>query len=84
VFTLLLDRRGADIQITEEVVKAAARNEDSGEQVMTLLLNRRGADIQITEEVAKAAAGNLDDGKVFLYEARSVLRLHSFMDKQRW
>ena len=54
--TLLLDRRGDDIPITEEVVKAAAGNQESGNKVMTLLLDRRGDDIPITEEVVKAAA----------------------------
>lgn len=43
-------------RITEEVVKAAAGNEENGEEVMTLLLDRRGADVQITEEAVKAAA----------------------------
>jgi hypothetical protein len=72
--TVLLELDRNYIQITEEVVEAAAGNEYSGEQVMTLLLDRRGADIQITEEVVKAAAGNPDGGKVFrfLYMARSV------------
>lgn len=45
VMTLLLDRRGADIQITEDVVKAAAGNLLNGEEVMTLLLDRRGDDV---------------------------------------
>jgi hypothetical protein len=60
MMTLLLDRRGADVQITEEVVKvvkAAAGNEYDGKKLMTLLLDRRGADVPITEEVVKAAAG---------------------------
>jgi hypothetical protein len=43
--TLLLDRRGVDVKITEAVVKAAARNEGSGKEVMTLLLSRRGSDV---------------------------------------
>jgi mitogen-activated protein kinase kinase kinase len=63
VMTLLLDRRGADVQITGEVVKAAAENKESGKEVMTLLLDRRGADVQITKEVVKAAAGNQGSGK---------------------
>jgi hypothetical protein len=50
-------------QITEEVVKAAARNSRNGKEVMTLLLDRRGADVRITEEVVKAAAGNSGNGK---------------------
>jgi hypothetical protein len=61
--TLLLDRRGDDVKITDEVVKAAAGNERSGEEVMTLLLDRRGDDVKITDEVVKAAAGNERSGK---------------------
>ena len=62
VITLLLDRRGAQITITEEVVQAAAGNY-SGKEVMTLLLDRRGDQITITEEVVKAAAGNYRSSK---------------------
>ncbi len=55
MMTLLLDRRGADVQITEEVVKAAAGNWKCNE-LMTLLLDRVGIDIQIREEVVKLIA----------------------------
>jgi hypothetical protein len=47
--TFLLDRKGDEIQIIEEVVKAAAEYWPSGREVMTLLLDRRGNDIQTTE-----------------------------------
>jgi hypothetical protein len=46
------------IQITEEVVEAAAGNYISGEEVMRVLLDRRGKDLKITIEVEKAAAAN--------------------------
>ena len=52
---LLLDRRGDEITITEDVMKAAAGND---KKVMRLLLDRRGDEITITEEVVKAAARN--------------------------
>ena len=55
---MLLDRRGDQIQITEDVVKAAASNWENGKEVMALLLDRRGDQIQITEDVVKAAASN--------------------------
>src|SRR5436190_21662566 len=51
MMTLLLDRRGADVQITEEVVALIAAR--FGQEVMAMLLDRRGADVQITEEVVK-------------------------------
>ncbi|KAH8879183.1 hypothetical protein GQ53DRAFT_46898 [Thozetella sp. PMI_491] len=54
--TLLLDRKGDQITITEEVVRAAAGNGGSGKEVMTLLLDRRGDQITITEELMRAAA----------------------------
>jgi hypothetical protein len=61
--TLLLDRRGADVQITEEVVKAAAGNSQSGAEVMTLLLNQQGNNVKILEEAFKAAAANFWSSK---------------------
>ncbi|KAF1966557.1 ankyrin [Bimuria novae-zelandiae CBS 107.79] len=51
------------IRITQEMVVAAAGNEDSGKEVMALLLDKRGADVQITQEVVVAAAGNYSSGK---------------------
>jgi len=65
--TLLLNRRGADVQITQEVVVAAAGNEGDGKEIMTLLLDRRGAEVQITQEVVVAAAGNSGGGRVIEY-----------------
>ena len=37
--TLLLEQRGQEIKITEKIVKAAAGNGSSGEEIMTLLLS---------------------------------------------
>ena len=59
----LLEQQWADVMITEEVVKAAARNGESGKEVMMLLLRKRGSEIKITEEVVWAAAGNEKSGK---------------------
>ncbi|OAA34802.1 Ankyrin repeat-containing domain protein [Beauveria brongniartii RCEF 3172] len=63
---LLLERRGREIIITEEVVKAAAGNQDNGKKVMALLLEQRGDEITITEEAVKAAAGNEWNGQQIL------------------
>jgi hypothetical protein len=53
-----LTDEGANVQITEKVVEAAAGNGWNSKEVMALLLNRPGADLQITEAVVKAAARN--------------------------
>jgi hypothetical protein len=42
------------------VVKAAARNDESGNKVMQLLLERRGPNIQITDQVVEAIAKCFD------------------------
>lgn len=55
---LVLEKRGADVQITQEVVMAAARSMHEPEDVMKLLLEERRADVQITEEVVIAAVEN--------------------------
>ncbi|TGO33471.1 hypothetical protein BHYA_0244g00080 [Botrytis hyacinthi] len=51
---IILERRGDQVPITEEVVKAAAANEKCGLDMMELLLRRR-ENLSVTEEVVKAA-----------------------------
>src|SRR4029077_17384263 len=63
VMTLLLDRWGDQVTVTEEVVIAAAGNEKNGKGIMTLLLDRRGDQITVTEKVVIAAARNEENGK---------------------
>ncbi|KAF2186451.1 HET-domain-containing protein [Zopfia rhizophila CBS 207.26] len=58
-----LKRRGDEVAITKEVVKAAAGNTRSGKEVMTILLEQRGGEVKVTEEVVEAAAGNTQSGK---------------------
>jgi hypothetical protein len=57
IMALLLDQRGDEVPITQEVVVAAAGNRN-GKDIIALLLDRRGDKIQITQEVVVAAAGN--------------------------
>ena len=56
VITLLLDRRGHQMTVTEEIVRTIAERFDR--EVMILLLDRRKDQITVTEEVVKAVAGN--------------------------
>jgi hypothetical protein len=56
VMALLLGHQGADVHITERMVRVIAKS--FNQDVVALLLDRRGADIQITEEVVKAVAAN--------------------------
>jgi hypothetical protein len=48
MMVMLLNRRGADVVITEEVLVTAARNSHNGKEVMALLLDQWGADVVIT------------------------------------
>ena len=57
VMELLLEKRGNEVEITTEVVKAAAGNY-WGKEVMELLLEKRGNEVKITTEVVKVAVGN--------------------------
>ncbi|OBT38762.1 hypothetical protein VE00_11121 [Pseudogymnoascus sp. WSF 3629] len=45
-----------DVMITKEVVKEAARNSESGTEVMKLLLDRRGDYVAITEGMVRIIA----------------------------
>ncbi|KAF2733226.1 hypothetical protein EJ04DRAFT_553481 [Polyplosphaeria fusca] len=51
------------LEVTQEVMVAAAGNEDNGEEVMALLLDWREDEAEITQEVLVAAAGNSRKGK---------------------
>ncbi|KAL7907860.1 hypothetical protein GGI35DRAFT_454978 [Trichoderma velutinum] len=42
IIKLLLDRRGGQISITEDIVKSAATNVMQGQDIIQLFLNRRG------------------------------------------
>nr|XP_036589824.1 ankyrin repeat domain-containing protein 28 [Colletotrichum truncatum]KAF6801829.1 ankyrin repeat domain-containing protein 28 [Colletotrichum truncatum] len=54
----LLSEGGEQVKITQDIVEAAARDTEFGEELMKLLLEERGDEITITEEVVKAAVGN--------------------------
>jgi hypothetical protein len=67
------------IPITEEVIKAAAENNECGERLMAGLLNQRGDEISITEGVVKAAARNEHRGErlmtLLLEKRRDEIRM---------
>lgn len=54
---LLLNRRGDEVKITDDVVKAAAGNENSGEDLIRLLFDRRGDEKQQDIYLAKLSVG---------------------------
>ncbi|KAJ0270768.1 hypothetical protein COL940_011452 [Colletotrichum noveboracense] len=62
---ILLDTPGRHIEITENVLAAAASNNECGGYMMDLLLDRRD-EIVITENVLKAAVGNPGTGSFVL------------------
>jgi hypothetical protein len=69
VMEVLLDHRREEIEITEEVVKAAARNEN-GEKMFEFILDREGTGIKITEAVLIAAASRRKGIMKFLLDRR--------------
>ncbi|CAI7644417.1 unnamed protein product [Penicillium bialowiezense] len=65
VLATLLNRRGNEIQITDEIVAAAASNE-YGKETISLLFDQRESEVHITEQVLVAAAGNGNHGRKIL------------------
>lgn len=55
---LHLDKRGDQVQITVDVVKAAVGNENSGKEMIAFLFTRRGQELMSsnTEEVSITVA----------------------------
>jgi hypothetical protein len=60
---VVINKRGANVQITPQVVEATEGNERRGKEMMQLLLKQRGADFQIMPLVVEAAAENKRSGK---------------------
>ncbi|XTI90701.1 ankyrin repeat-containing domain protein [Cenococcum geophilum] len=83
---LLLNQRSNEVKITEEVVKAAARN--GSKEVIALLLNQRSDEVKITEEVVKEAASNEVIKATATSGQEQTLGLlnqwDSISDKERW
>ena len=67
IMKLLFDRRGMEMEITEEVLRLAAGNRGMvGAELMGLLLGMPGADGKVTELVIREAAGNEWQGLAIL------------------
>ncbi|GKZ63032.1 hypothetical protein AnigIFM49718_010763, partial [Aspergillus niger] len=58
VTSILLQRLQDKLPVPEEVVKAAAANEEQGDPIMQQLLEHYGDKLPVSEEVVKAAAAN--------------------------
>lgn len=77
IMTLLLDRRSADVQITEQVVKAAAGNGDGGNLILHL---HHATAIEVTEAVMESAATSGQESVLRLFEEWAGTRVVS----QQW
>ena len=51
----LLEKRDDEVNITEEIVKAAIGNEKCWKEIIQLLLDQRRDEVEVTEEVLRAA-----------------------------
>ncbi|KAL7812129.1 hypothetical protein V8C44DRAFT_329801 [Trichoderma aethiopicum] len=58
VMARLLSRHGGDVNVTQNVLDAAAANEQAGRDVTAILLNQQQAQVKVTEGTLKAAAAN--------------------------
>ncbi|KAK4066387.1 hypothetical protein Trihar35433_6814 [Trichoderma harzianum] len=55
---VLFNKRGKDIKITEDIVKAAAGNIRHASDVISLLVDKRGHEFKITKEILETASAN--------------------------
>ncbi|KAM7219973.1 hypothetical protein V8F06_004659 [Rhypophila decipiens] len=67
----VLLKPGSKVEITEEVLKAAAKNwGNNHREIMTLLLDKCDGEVRITEEVLKAAAFNSKEIITLFFDKR--------------
>lgn len=59
---VILNRKGGQVTITEDIIKAAVGNWMSGPEVMEVILGQSGDKVTITEDIVKAADGNWESG----------------------
>jgi hypothetical protein len=64
---LFLKRRGLEVPLSEDMIKAAAGNEVHGKAVMNLLLLERRNEFKVTANVIKAAVENKKSGRDIIY-----------------
>ncbi|KAL9471607.1 hypothetical protein ACSS6W_009548 [Trichoderma asperelloides] len=64
ILTTLL--RKSNAKITEQIVKAIAKNSTCGRAMMIWLLDKYGSEVEITEDVMIAAAKNIDKSRAVL------------------
>jgi hypothetical protein len=79
--TLILDRRGDDVKITEKVVEEVARKRNNGEKVMKMLHDRRGDDIKISERVARIITRSINNLIFIVFTSCYVKRLQYLFGK---
>ncbi|EUC41411.1 hypothetical protein COCMIDRAFT_8874 [Bipolaris oryzae ATCC 44560] len=58
-----LMRRGLEVSLSEAMIKAAAENQENGQDIMNFLIQKRGSEITVTDRIIKAAARNKTSGR---------------------
>lgn len=81
VIRLLLDQRGDEVIITDEVIQTSVQNRARGLPIMELFLGRRKHEIRITEEILRKAAKNTGSGfsiiKLLLDQPKNAIKITS-------
>jgi ankyrin repeat protein len=80
VIAFLLNQRGHQVTITEEIIKAVIGNKHCGKKVMMLLLNQREVQITITGDIIQAAAAYGQDNILDLLSQHDSI----ILDWDKW
>lgn len=60
---LFIMRRGLEVSLSEDMIKAAAENQENGTKIINFLIQKRGSEITVTDGVIRAAARNRTSGR---------------------
>jgi ankyrin repeat protein len=58
-----LNRRGLEVPLSEDMIKAAAGNEKNGRDIMRLFFKKRGREVKVTDGVMEAAVRSVTSGR---------------------
>ncbi|KAJ5027413.1 ankyrin repeat-containing domain protein [Bipolaris maydis] len=70
-----LVRRGLEVPLSEDMLKATAENRENGREIMSFLIQKRGSEITVTDGVIEAAARNKRSGRdiiILLFQRHEV------------
>ncbi|KAF7864071.1 hypothetical protein EAF04_007036 [Stromatinia cepivora] len=71
----LLEKRGEDMEVTEEIFRMIATEIDFGKEALTLLIGKQGAKMKVTQEMVKIVAKKYPEEAMLLAKVEEMYKM---------